>query len=146
MRSSEAALADLAEGIAEYLAAVGLLVYDPAGVTGDTFIDTMPPQPDEAVALTLYGSGEPDPVNDDDEISLQVRCRGTSDPRPSRQRSAAIYSQLHGLSQTVLPDGTYLILSIAQQTTSSLGLDANGRHEHVVNYRITYSNPTAHRS
>ena len=139
-------MADLAEGIAEYLQAAGLLVYDPDGVTGDTFIDTMPPQPDAAVALTLYGAGEPDATQDDDEVSLQVRCRGTSDPRPSKQRSAAIYSQLHGLSQTVLPDGTYLILCIAQQTTSALGMDANGRHEHVVNYRINYSSTTEHRS
>lgn len=144
--SSAAALADLVEGIAQYLQTAGLLTWDPAGLVGDTFVDTMPAQPDEAVALTLYGSREPDPVNDDDEVSLQVRCRGTRDPRLSRHRSDAIYGQLHGLADTVLPDGTWLILAIAQQTPSALGLDANGRHEHVVNYRITYSHSTAHRS
>jgi hypothetical protein len=139
-------MADLAEGIAQYLTARGLLTYDPDGVTGDTFIDTMPPQPDQAVALTLYGSGEPDPLAEDDQVSLQVRIRGTEDPRLSRRRSQAIYSVLHGAAGLVLPDGTFLILAIAQQTTTSLGIDQNNRHEHVVNYRINYSNPTEHRS
>lgn len=46
-------MADLLDGLARYLDAAGLLTYDPDGVEGDTFIETMPPAPDEAVALAL---------------------------------------------------------------------------------------------
>ncbi len=139
-------MADLAEGIAKYLTARGLLNYQPDGPGGDTFVDTMPPQPDQAVALTLYGGPEPDPESADDEVSLQVRIRGTEDPRLSRRRSQAIYSVLHGAAGLTLPNGDFLILSIAQQTTTALGIDTNGRHEHVVNYRMTYTNQTENRS
>jgi hypothetical protein len=139
-------LADLLDGMARYLAGLGLVVYDPDGTSGDCFIDTMPPQPDAAVALGAYGLGEPDPLNDDDESGLQVRVRGGPDPRPSRARCQAIYSALQGLASVALPDGTWLILAAAQQTTTPLGTDANGRHEHVVNFRLNTVNPTANRS
>ncbi|GAA1977414.1 minor capsid protein [Kitasatospora viridis] len=139
-------MTDPLDGIAQYLAGLGLLTYDPTGASGDTFIDSMPPAPDAAVALTLYGSGEPDPLAAEDEVSLQVRIRGGPDPRVSRRRSQAVYSVLHGASGLALPDGTWLVLAIAQQTPTALGIDQNGRHEHVVNYRLTVTNPTVNRS
>ncbi len=141
-------MADLLDGMARYLAALGLLTYDPDGIAGDCFIDLMPPVPDEVVVLGSYGLGEPDPLNADDESGLQVRCRGPAagDPRPSRARALAVYSALHGLTDTVLPDGTDLLLAVAQQTPSPLGQDTSGRHEHVINFRIHTVNPTANRS
>lgn len=141
-------MADLLDGLARYLASQGLLTYNPDGAGGDTFIDLMPPSPDEVVVLGSYGLGEPDPLNADDESGLQVRCRGplSGDPRPSRARAMAVYSALHGLTDTALPDGTWLELSVAQQTPSPMGQDALGRHEHVVNFRIHTVNPTANRT
>jgi hypothetical protein len=138
-------LADLLAGIALYLDSLGLLDYDPDGVSGDCFIDGLPPVPDSVVALTGYGLGEPDPLEGDDESGLQVRARGGPDPRVSRQRCKAIYSALQGLAGIALPDGTWLIFCTAVQTPTSLGVDANGRHEHVVNFRLRTVNPTAHR-
>ncbi|WP_282204541.1 minor capsid protein [Kitasatospora fiedleri] len=141
-------MADLLDGIARYLDGLGLLTYDPDGTSGDTFPDLMPPTPDEAVALGSYGLGEPDPVTADDESGLQVRCRGplSGDPRPSRAKAMAVYGALHGLTDTALPDGTWLELAVAQQTPSPIGQDALGRHEHVVNFRIHTVNPTANRT
>jgi hypothetical protein len=139
-------VADLLDGFARYLQDQGLVTYDPDGVLGDCFIDTMPPTPDSAVALGEYGLGEPDPANDDDVSGLQVRVRGGPDPRVSKTRCRQIYSALQGLSEVALPDGTWLILCTAQTTVSPLGVDATGRHEHVVNYRISVVSPTAHRS
>ncbi|MFI6443826.1 minor capsid protein [Kitasatospora sp. NPDC050543] len=139
-------MADLLDGIARYLQSLGLVMYDPDGVTGDTFIDTMPPAPDSAVALGAYGLGPPDPLNDDDESGLQIRARGGPDPRVSRRRCMAIYSALHGLAGVELPDGNWLILCTAQQTPSPLGTDDVGRHEHVVNFRLNIVNPTANRT
>ncbi|MFD4659341.1 minor capsid protein [Kitasatospora sp. NPDC058444] len=129
-------MADVLDSLARYLQAAGLLTYDPTGVKGDCFIELMPPAPDRAVQLSLYGAGVPDPLNGWDERSLQVRVRGTADPRVSRARAEAILSALHGLAGIELPDGLWLVLCIAQQTPAPLGVDAAGRHEHVVNFRL----------
>nr|WP_202512661.1 minor capsid protein [Streptomyces sp. SID3343] len=133
------------DGIARYLAGLDLLDYDTDGASGDTFAEFLPPSPGEAVALTLYGGAEPDSRVPIDEPSLQVRVRGTADPRVSRRRSYRIYSALHGLTRIALPDGTWLVLCIGQAPPQAIGVDANGRHEHVTNYRLTVGAPTMHR-
>ncbi|MFJ1708574.1 minor capsid protein [Kitasatospora sp. NPDC088346] len=129
-------LLDLLDQLARYLQSAGLLTYDPTGTRGDTFIETMPQSPDRAVQLSLYGAGEPDALNGWDERALQVRVRGTADPRISRARAEAIYEALHGLAGIELPGGTWLVLCVAQQTPSPIGIDATGRHEHTVNFRL----------
>lgn len=129
-------MADVLDSLARHLQAAGLLTYDPTGTRGDCFIELMPPAPDRAVQLSLYGAGTPDPLNPWDERSLQVRVRGTADPRVSRARAEAIYSALHGLAAVELPGGLWLVLCIAQQTPYPIGVDAAGRHEHTTNYRL----------
>ncbi|MFH9013966.1 minor capsid protein [Streptomyces sp. NPDC017943] len=139
-------MADLLDGIARHLDARGLLDYDPYGTTGDTFIETTPSRPDEAVTLTLYGGPESDSRLPFDEVSLQVRTRGGRDPRPSRQKCAAIRDELHGLGPLTLPDGTFLQLAIAIQAAPAyMGQDTSGRHEHVCNFRLDIRNVSAHR-
>ncbi|MFF9844613.1 minor capsid protein [Streptomyces sp. NPDC013740] len=138
---------DLLDGLARYLQERGLVTYDPTGVSGDCFIETMPSSPDEAVALTIYDDRvEPDSLLPYDEPRVQVRVRGTTDPRVSRRRCAAIRSHLHGLGPVILPDGTNLILSISiQAAPGSIGVDDSGRHEHVCNFRMEIRQPTVHR-
>jgi hypothetical protein len=139
-------VADLLDGIARHLEARGLLSYDPDGVTGDTFIETMPSRPDSAVALTLYGGPESDSKLGWDEPSLQVRTRGGTDPRTSRQKNTAIRDELHGLGPITLPDGTHLQLAIAIQAAPAyMGQDTSGRHEHVCNFRLDVRNASTHR-
>lgn len=139
-------MADLLDGLARLLDDTGHGTYDPAGSSGDMFAETMPPTPDAAVCLTLYDSGErPDALNAYDTVRLQVRVRGGPDPRVSRTRAQAIYGELHGLTGTELPDGTWLILAAARGTVAAMGRDANGRHEHVANYDLDVSAPTTHR-
>ncbi|WP_329422975.1 minor capsid protein [Streptomyces sp. NBC_01268] len=135
-------MADLLDGIARYLAAEGLLTYDPAGVTGDTFVETMPPAPDRAVSLALYDAGPQQARDDDTDQRLQVRVRGGPDPRVSRARAQAIYAALHGLTGTQLPDGTWAVLIAARGIPAPMGADSNGRHEHVTNYDVATAAPT----
>lgn len=142
-------MADLLDGIARYLAERGLVTYTTDGGVGeDCFLEHMPPDPDEAVALTIYDDRvEPDSLLAYDEPRMQVRVRGTTNPRVSRARCRAIRSALHGLGPVTLPDGTELISSISiQGDAASMGVDENGRHEHVVNLRMEIYNPTAHRA
>ncbi|MEU5302219.1 minor capsid protein [Streptomyces noursei] len=136
---------DYLDALACYLDERGLLTYDATGICGDTFIETLPPAPDEAVCLSLYGAGAVDARNGWDERSLQVRCRGTTDPRTSRRRAEAIYDALHGLAGAELPGGIWLVLAAAVATPAPMGTDANGRHEHVTNYRLDIEAPTKNR-
>ncbi|MFD5266755.1 minor capsid protein [Streptomyces sp. NPDC058335] len=140
-------MADLLDGLARHLQDKGLVTYRPASPDGDLFLETMPPAPDEAVALTIYDDGrEPDSKLGYDEPYVQVRVRGTKDPRISRQRCKAIRDELHGLGETTLPDGTDLILSVAlQNAPAALGIDELGRHEHVANFRMEIRSITTHR-
>lgn len=138
---------DLLDGIARYLDANGLVDYDPTGATGDCFLEAMPQTQagDLAVVLTLYDGMEADSKLPYDEPRLQVRVRGTPDPRVSRARAQGIYSQLNGLGPIQLPDGTRLQLCYAMQTPASMGIDSLGRHEHTTNYQVEIVAPTVHR-
>ncbi|MET9429802.1 minor capsid protein [Streptomyces sp. NPDC003036] len=138
--------ADLLNAVARYLDEQGLLVYDPTGTSGDCFIETLPPEPAEAVGLWLYDAGPQDTRNAYDTRALQVRVRGTADPRVSRRRCEAIYGALHGLAGVELPGGVWLILAAARSTPAPMGTDATGRHEHVLNLAVDVANPTTHRT
>ncbi|MFE1773759.1 minor capsid protein [Streptomyces sp. NPDC059008] len=136
---------DYADALARYLHELGLLTYDPHGVFGDCFVESMPPAPDQAVCLSLYGAGATDARNGWDERQLQVRVRGTADPRVSRRRCEALYSALHGLAGVALPGDVWLVLAAANAAPASMGADERGRHEHVVNLRLDIEAPTTHR-
>lgn len=139
-------MADLLDGLARHLQGRALVTYDPGGVTGDCFIETMPQTPDECVVLTVYGGVESDSKLGYDEPSLQVRTRAGADPRVSRARCEAIRAELHGLGQLTLPDGTLLLSCTATQgAPASIGIDSLGRHEHVTNYRLETRSVTTHR-
>lgn len=138
---------DILEGIAQHLAALGLVEYDATGPTGDCFIESMPSTPGVAVILTVYDDGrEPDSLLGYDEPRMQLRVRGDADPRTSRRKCAAIRSELHGLGPITLPNGIELILSVSlQNAPASLGVDTSGRHEHVCNFRMEHRSVTTHR-
>ncbi|MCX4540499.1 minor capsid protein [Streptomyces sp. NBC_01565] len=138
---------DLLEGLALYLHERGLVTYVPDGTGGDLFMEGMPSTPDVCVVLTCYGGPEPDSLLPYDQPRVQVRVRGTTDPRVSRRRLKAIRSHLLGLGPAILPDGTNVISCNALQAApESLGADDNRRHEHVCNFEFEIRETTVHRS
>jgi hypothetical protein len=139
-------VADLLDGVARHLMSRGLLTYDPTGRSGDTFIESLPSTPDVCVVLTIYDDGtETDSQIGHDDVPVQVRVRGTTDPRPSRQLAQSIRDELLGLSETLLPDGTYLLLGLGNAAVASMGTDENRRHEHVANLVLRVRSATPHR-
>src|SRR4051812_47647300 len=104
----------------------------------------MPAAPDVAVVLSLYGGAVLDSRLGYDTPNLQVRVRGTTDPRVSRALATAIYNELHGLGPVTLPDGTPLQYCNANQTVTLMGQDDQRRYEHVCNYALEYRNITTH--
>src|SRR5690606_14930014 len=97
------------EGIARYLDDKGIVTFDPNGISGDIFMETMPPQPRDAVALMSTGGDEPLVRHPFDTRKFQVLVRGGADPRPPLARAEAIYDALQGLAGVTLPDGTYVV-------------------------------------
>lgn len=131
-------------GIAQYLDSLGLVIFNEAGVGGNTFLDTTPQSPAEAVVIFHTGSAGSDFHHGYNQPTVQIMVRGGPDPRISYSRSTDIYQALHGLGHTVLPDGTKVISCEAVQSAPiSLGQDTGGLHRHAINYQLDIYAPTA---
>ena len=136
----------LAAAIARYLAAQGLVTFDESGLSGDTFIAVMPSAPDSCVAIFPTGGFGADGKLGYDSPTIQIRVRGTQDPRPAYQRAEAIYGALHGLHDVTLPGGPYVVGCWGIQSGPvHMGRDQNGRHEYSLNFRLEIRAVTAHR-
>jgi len=134
------------EGIARQLALdIASLSYaDESG--GNVFIDWMPAEPMEAVSLISQPSLESDVklAYDNIEFKVVVRC-GHGDTW-ALDRLSEVYSQLHGKRNVTLPDGTYLVYSIAEQSTPfRVADDDNGRPRWTIDFRGEVTNVTAER-
>jgi hypothetical protein len=142
----------LLPGLADHLADNSIGVWNPSGVYGASqvgiVLETMPQAPAQCIGIFQYGAGEASAVADYDEVRVQIRVRGTQDPRTSRDRAQAIYDLLHGESFLTLDDGTVCESVLGTQGGPvAIGQDGNARHEHVVNLRVQVTNPaSAHRA
>lgn len=142
----------LVAALAKHLDAAGVLDFDPDGITGDTFIATMPSSPDEAVAITPSG-GNPQPSRlPFDEPTVQVRVRSMRfDPRPGYLRARAIYDELACLDLVLLdPGGDDEVFlhscTPIQSDPAPIGVDENDRSEWVVNFACSTTAPSTHRT
>lgn len=135
----------LLDGLGQHLAANGIGVWKASGIylaaeVGIT-LETVPAALSQCIAITGYAGPESETSTPVDYPSVQLRFRGTGDPRVSRARAQSAYDLLHGAGHFALPDGTWLESCIgAQSGPTPLGIDANGRHEHVVNLRCEITN------
>lgn len=119
----------LLEDIGNYLQANGV------GTVGtDIFLGQMPEAPDNCVALFEYAGYSPDLHWDGERPGLQVRVRNKS-YAAGRAKAEQIVQKLHGLAEGMLSGTRYLLIR-AEQSPESLGRDANGRNEWVVNFAI----------
>jgi hypothetical protein len=137
----------LLEEFGQLLEQLGLGDFRADGAAGGTvFLAALPTAPDRCKAVAIYGGSESDSRMPYDEPDLQIRCRGTTDPRTAAADAQAVYDQLHGLGRLTMPGGTWLQLVVGKQGGPIyIGRDANGRHEYTVNVRAEISRPTPHR-
>jgi len=135
------------EGVAKYLHGKGIVTYDPTGIDGDIFIETLPDSPRDAVALmSTGGPEEPGVRHPFDTRSFQVLVRGGVDPRPPKARAEAIYSALQGLTGVTLDDGTYVVgIGAIQPGPIRVGQDQNNRHRFSLNFWARVRAQTEHR-
>lgn len=114
----------------------------PAAAVG-IYVGSMPASPDRAVALTAYPV-EDNPALTDDITGIQVRSRGTQDPRVATDLDDAIFEVLQGATGLTL--GGVYVTQLWRNSGGPMGADANRRHEMSSNYYAHTNRPTAHRT
>ena len=120
--------------LAQYLDTHGLVVFDETGCSGNCFLESLPEQPDLAVALYVTGGRPPALRQTMAYPSVRLLVRGTRDPRGAYELARALLSALHGLHQIDLtPGGTHVYLCLAEHSAPlHHGVDANDRHLYAV--------------
>jgi hypothetical protein len=132
---------DLSTQMALFLDDRGFGVFDENGVEGNIFINTMPAQPDEALAIFTTGGPGSDPKNKYGRANIQVLIRTIPhDPRAGESAAVGIINALNGFNSDYLTaGGNYIIDSSAVQSyASNIGQDQNARFEYSQNFTIEY--------
>lgn len=133
------------EGVAQLLASVPGLVYSDTGES-NIFVDHAPSEPDRIVVVFSMAGGESDSKLPYDEIDFQILTRSEVGTW-ALDIAKEIYSKLHGLRNTTLPDGTYAAFILSQQGSPyALGADDNGRIQYTVDFRGEAINVTEERA
>ena len=135
------------EGIAQQLAAeIALLSYSESE-GGNVFVDYLPASPMEAIALFSQASLEPDSKLPYDNIDFQVVVRCGNGETWALDRLTEVYSSLHAKRHITLPDGTYLVYCLAEQSSPlRMADDDNGRPRWTLDFYGEITNTTAERS
>lgn len=139
----------LITGLAEHLAANAVGVWRPDGPaytateTG-ILIRSIPQSPDRIITLAAYVVGDDYPGLADTTQGVQVRLRGTTDPRVCDDLADAVYELLDSAEHYDL-GGIHVVRS-SRRSYTSLGADSNGRWERSENYFLDAMRPTQHRT
>ncbi|MEU4234184.1 minor capsid protein [Nonomuraea sp. NPDC026600] len=134
---------DLLTTIAVHLDAQGVGDWKPAGgyISTDTAIvfGRLPTTPDRAIALAAYGvdQGADDPVNTDGTQGVQLRLRGTTDPRVVDDIADRAFDSLQGLQVPAAG-----ILLVTRRINAPMGVDSNQRWERADSYNLLVHRPT----
>lgn len=123
----------------------GLTYSETAG--GNVFMGALPGgTPNRAVAVIPVGGFDADSKLPYSMPSVQIIVRGDEDPRWALDTWQAIYSALQGLRNITLPDGTWLVSCLAQQSGPiHIGRDDNRRFQYGMNLVTEVLEPTAER-
>lgn len=141
----------LVAAVAHHLDSLGLVTWRPDSAGGDCFIEHLPDQPDQAVALFTTGGRPQGARLAHDWPTFQIRARGTvADPLGPHARLQEIYSALQCLDNVTLAEGTDHETAVGgitglQSDPVSIGRDAVERPECTQNYQALIHRPTAHR-
>ncbi|MFE5777080.1 minor capsid protein [Brachybacterium sp. NPDC056505] len=132
-------------GLAVLLDGEGIASWSPSGtLTGPGPVIAMaavPESPDRVVTLTAYTVTD-DPAFSDSTIAVQVRVRGTTDPRTTWATSGAVFDVLQAWTGDL---GGVPVIECHRQVSAPLGQDGNRRWEQADTYYMQTHTPTRHR-
>jgi hypothetical protein len=130
-----------------YLHGLGIVTFDPNGVSGDFFISVLPSSPDSCVAVYPTGGYKPDGKLAYDFPTVQLIVRGNQDPRTAYSKAMGIYGALNGFNNgSFVPNGFWVVSCQGiQSAPTHLGQDKNFRHEYSLNFELEIRNISTHR-
>ncbi len=141
---------DLVAGLAAYLADDGtVFTWDPDGVltpSGNAVpivVGIVPTQPDQVLALSPYPVDDDAGDLNDTVLGVQLRFRGTRDPRTVLTLSDAAFDRLQSARRLVL--NGIPVVQVWHASGTDLGPDDNGRHQRTENFYVQANRPSAHR-
>jgi hypothetical protein len=148
MATGDGWTSQLIAGLAQYLEDGGAGVWRPDGSAyeaGEIAITDrdIPPEPDEVITLADYPVASTRGMQDV-TVGVQLRIRGTTDPRVCRDIGDACFELLDGLAHAVF--GDIRIVQMYRQSAGSLGKDAQDRWEASHNYYVEAMRLTANRT
>ncbi|MEU5945138.1 minor capsid protein [Micromonospora sp. NPDC047465] len=138
----------LLTGLALDLQAADIGVFRPDGPSYTAaevgiVIRGIPTSPDRIITLAPYVVASP-PGMADVIQGVQIRCRGTKDPRVVEDLGDDIFDRLDSRSHEVI--NGIAVVQMYRQSYSALGSDSNGRWESSHNYYVEAMRATAHRT
>lgn len=129
----------LQEQIAKFLDLKGVGIFEPFDITGDIFIDYIPPQPVEAIGVYMTIVNEPNFAHEEQAVTIQCLVR-SEDKHTALNKGSRIIKLLNGFN-----DGQFVVNGhhiIDTQATSGLpvylGTDDNGNFEYSISLNIDY--------
>jgi hypothetical protein len=139
---------DILNGVAQLLNDAAVGVFDANRVwtltdtqTAITFKD-VPAVPDRVLALSPFGANSDNPLTTYGRQQLQLRARGTTDPRDVDQILDSAFTVLHGA--TNLTFGSVHVVQILRVSTIPLGMDQQDRRwQRSDNYQLDVDLPTS---
>jgi len=140
-------LSDLLAGLAQLFDDEGFGTYNQSGVftadqTGIT-IKAVPEKPDNLIVITPTFTIDNAEMNDSTQ-GVQIRFRGSADPRSVLDRDAAIFDRIHGMHGVVI--GGMNVVLVSRQSSLPWPQDQNQRCEHSSNYSVQVARPTRYRT
>lgn len=138
----------LLAGLAQHLDDAGIGTYRPTGAYAadeiGIVIRAIPQQPDRLITLAAYPVGTDIQGMADHRSAVQIRLRGTTDPRDCDDLADEVFELLDSAAGLVL--GGIPIVQMWRQSYTGLGTDDNGRWSRSENYYLDSMRPTAHRT
>lgn len=132
-------------GLAQHLDDAGVGVYRPTGAyaAGEVgiFDRRIATEPDRIITLAMYPVGTSLPGLADHQTAVQIRVRGTTDPRDCDDLADAVFDLLDGAEHLTL--GGVHVVQMWRQSYTSLGEDQLKRWERSENYYLDTMRPTA---
>jgi hypothetical protein len=129
---------DLLDGIAQLIVSNSLATYRTDGTdyldseTGIVF-KAVNPKPDRIITMTAYQVSD-NPTMPESRLGVQLRFRGTQDPRDVDDLGDSVYSILHGLTGVWF--NSVFAEQVLRQSSITLGQDAAKRWERADAYYV----------
>ncbi|WKU08012.1 minor capsid protein [Micromonospora sp. HUAS LYJ1] len=137
----------LLAGLAQHIAAAGIAIWRPTGGYQASevgiVIRGIPTSPDRIITLAPYPVSSTPGLADITQ-GVQIRLRGTSDPRVVEDLADSVFELLDSAGRLTL--GGIAVVDIYRQSYAALGADGNSRWEMSHNYYVEAMRPTNNRT